>query len=195
MDSLFNMEDHVTSVCRSCYFHLRNIGSIRQYLDPDTAAQIIHSFITSRLDYCNALLYGLPDYLLLRLKKVQNTAVRIITLCKIENHITPHLKNLHWLPVSLRIDFKMLLLTYKILNGLAPSYLCDLLIIRELPRELRSTSMCNLKIPRSRTTSYGDRAFSVAAPKLWNELPPEIRDAPTLPLFKTMLKTHLFKKF
>ena len=92
MDSLFYMEDHVTSVCRSCYFHLRNIGSIRQYLDPDTAAQIIHSFITSRLDYCNALLYGLPDYLLLRLKNVQNTAVRIITLCKIENHITAHLK-------------------------------------------------------------------------------------------------------
>ena len=138
---------------------------------------------------------GLPDYLLFRLKKVQNTAVRIITLCDKKDHITPHLKTLHWLPVPLRIDFKLLLITYKIVNGLAPSYLCELLIPRNIPRELRSSSTCNFKIPRSRTTSYGDRAFSVAAPQLWNDLPPEIRDAPTLSTFKTKLKTHLFSKF
>ena len=130
-----------------------------------------------------------------RLKKVQNTAVRIITKCKIEDNITPHLKQLHWLPVPLRIDFKILLITYKIVNGLAPSYLHDLLTPHELPRELRSTSTGNLKVPRSRTTSYGDRAFSVSAPQLWNELPPDVRNAPTLSIFKTRLKTHLFGKF
>lgn len=195
MDSVLNMEDHITSVCRSCYFHLRNIGAIRKYLDPDTAAQIIHAFITSRLDYCNALLKGLPAYLLHRLTKVQNTAVRIITLCDKKDDITPHLKSLHWLPVPLRIDFKLLLLTYKVLNGLAPSYLSDLLVIKNIPRELRSSSTCNLKIPPSRTVSYGDRAFSIAAPQLWNVLPPEIRAAPTLTLFKTKLKTHLFDQF
>jgi hypothetical protein len=142
MDSVLNMEDHVTSVCRSCYFHLQNIRAIRQYLDSDTAAQIIHWFITSHLDYCNSLLYGLPDYLVYRLKKVQNTAVRIhvISKCNIEDNITPHLKQLHWLPVPLRIDIKFLLITYKIVNYLAPSYLDDLLAPHELPRELRSIS-------------------------------------------------------
>ncbi len=195
MDSVFNMEDHITSVCRSCYFHLRNIGAIRQYLDSDTAAQIIHSFVTSRLDYCNSLLHKLPDYLLLRLKKVQNTAVRIITRCNIQDNITPHLKELHWLPVSLRIEFKINLITYKVVNDIAPTYLKELLAPHELPRELRSTSSGNLKVPRSRTTSYGDRAFSVAAPQLWNKLPQEVRNAPTLEIFKTELKTHLFHKF
>ena len=155
----------------------------------------MHAYITSRLDYCNALLKGLPEYLLYRLKKVQNTAVRIITLCDKQERITPLLKRLHWLPVPLRIDFKLLLLTYKIVNGLAPSYLCELLIPRNLPRELRSSSTCNFKIPQARTTSYGDRAFSIAAPQLWNDLPPEIREAPTLSSFKSKLKTHLFNKF
>jgi hypothetical protein len=195
MDSVFSMEDHVTSVCRACYLHLRNIGAIRQYLDSDTAAQIIHSFITSRLDYCNSLLYGLPQYLLLRLQRVQNTAVRIITRCKIDDHITPHLKTLHWLPIPLRIEFKLHLTTYKIVNGLAPAYLNELLAPHDLPRELRSTSIGNLEVPRSRTTSYGDRAFSIAAPQLWNELPLDVRNATSVTNFKTQLKTHLFRKF
>ena len=195
MDSIFNMEDHVTSVCRSCYFHLRNIGTIRRYLDPESAAQIIHAFVTSRLDYCNALFHGIPQKLMYRLTKIQNTAVRIITLCKSDDNITPHLKTLHWLPVPLRIKFKLLLLCYKIINNIAPSYLTDLLTPLELPHDLRSISNGKLKVPRSRTVSYGDRAFSVAAPQLWNELPLDIRNASSLSLFKTKLKTHLFEEF
>jgi len=195
MDSILNMEDHVTSVCRTSYFHLRNIGAIRKYLDSDSAAQIIHAFVTSRLDYCNSLFHGITDKLMYRLIKIQNTAVRIITLCNPQDNITPHLKHLHWLPVPLRIKFKMLLMTYKILNGLAPSYLYDLLIPLELPHDLRSIEMGNLKVPRSRTVTYGDRAFAIAAPQLWNELPVEVRNVPTLTLFKTKLKTHLFDEF
>jgi hypothetical protein len=195
MDCIFNMNDHITSVCQSCYFHLRNIGKIRPYLDSDTAAQIIHSFVTSKLDYCNSLLYKLPDNSLDRLKKVQNTAVRIITLCPIQNNITPHLKTLHWLPVRLRIDFKILLLTFKVLNGMAPKYLCDLLHFRETPHSLRSESSKVLDTPRTRTVSYGDRAFSVGAAVLWNKLPEDIRFEEKLSTFKSKLKTHLFKKF
>ena len=195
MDSIFNMDKHVTSVCQSCYFHLRNIGKIRPYLDSDTAAQIIHSFVTSKLDYCNSLLYNLPENSISRLKKVQNTAVRIITLCHIQNNITPHLKALHWLPIRLRIDFKILLLTFKVLNGMAPKYLCDLLKYRETPHSLRSESSMFLVIPRTRTVSYGDRAFSVGAPVLWNKLPDDIRFETELTTFKSKLKTHLFKKF
>lgn len=195
MDSVLNMEDHVTSVCRTCYFHLRNIGAIRKYLDPDTAAQIIHAFVTSRLDYCNSLLHGLPKKLMSRLTKIQNTAVRIITLCNPQDNITPHLKTLHWLPVPLRIKFKLLLTCYKIINNLAPSYLNDLLIPLEIPHDLRSVAMGNFKIPKSQSVTYGDRAFSIAAPQFWNKLPLDIRNAPTLSLFKTKLKTHLFDEF
>ena len=130
-----------------------------------------------------------------RLIKIQNTAVRIITLCKSQDNITPHLKTLYWLPVPLRIDFKLLLTCYKIINNLAPSYLSDLLVPLESPHNLRSISMGNFKVPRSRTTTYGDRAFAIAAPQLWNDLPLEIRNSPTVATFKTNLKTHLFKKF
>ena len=131
IDSVFNLDHHVTSICRSCYFHLRNIGAIRRYLNSDTSAQIIHAFITSKLDYCNSLLFGLPKKSLLRLKRIQNTAIRIITLCERHDNITPHLKALHWLPIHLRIEYKIILLTFKALNGLAPQYIRDLLIVRE----------------------------------------------------------------
>lgn len=194
-DCVFNMQDHITSVCQSCYFHLRNIGSIRRYLNNDTAAQIIHSFVTSKLDYCNSLLYGLPQNSLERLKKVQYTAVRIITTCHIQNNITPHLKSLHWLPIHLRIDYKIILLTFKSLNGLAPEYLRNLLQYRKTSHSLRSESKKLLDTPRTRTTSYGDRAFSVAAPVLWNALPDDLRHETELSAFKSKLKTHLFNKF
>ena len=191
------MDNHITSVCQSCYFHIRNIASIRRYLDQEIAAQIIHAFITSKLDYCNSLLIGLTEKSLSRLKKIQNTAVRIITLCHSRDNITPHLKALHWLPVRLRIDFKILLTTFKILNDLAPSYLCELLKYKTTPRCLRSESTQELDVPRTRTTSYGDRAFTVtvAAPMLWNKFPEDIRFETELTLFKTKLKTHLFKQF
>ena len=81
------------------------------------------------------------------------------------------------------------------MNDLAPSYLCDLLIPREIPRELRSSDMDILVVPRSRTVSYGDRTFAVAAPQLWNELTLDIKRAPSLTAFKRSLKTHLFDAF
>ena len=194
-DSLFNMETHITSVCQSCYFHLRNIGTIRPFLNNDIAAQSIHLFATSKLDYCNSLIANLPEKSISSLRKVQNTAVRIITRCDIKDKITPHLKELHWLPIHLRIEYKISLFTFKILNGLAPQYLCTLLNFKTTPHSLRSESKKELVIPRARTTSYGDRAFSVIAPKLWNELPEDIRDETLLKSFKSKLKTYLFLKF
>jgi len=92
---------------------MRNIGAIRPYLDFHSASQIIHAFITSRLDYCNSLLFGLSDKSLNRLRKIQNIAVRIVSLCKRNDHITPYLKDLHRLPVHLRIHFKILLVSIR----------------------------------------------------------------------------------
>ena len=194
MDSTFKMDAHITSICQTCYYHLRNIGAIRCYLDTDTAAQLIHAFVTSKLDYCNSILFGLSNKSLSRLKKIQNTAVRIITMCNIRSNITPHLKSLHWLPVHLRIHYKIILLTFKTLNGLAPSYLFDILTLHNSSYNTRSASSNLLVIPRTRT-AYGDRAFSVAAPTLWNALPEDIRVETKLTSFKTKLKTYLFAKF
>ena len=195
MDCVMNMDAHITSVCKSAYFQLRNIGAIRQYLTKDVAAQLIHSFVSSRLDYCNSLLYGISTKSLNRLKKVQNTAARILSLSGKYNHVTPLFKELHWLPIDLRIAFKILLLTYKSVNGLGPSYLCDILQPYRPARSLRSSSYGLLVIPRARTSTYGDRAFSIAAPRLWNDLPEDIRNADCLSSFKCLLKTHLFGKF
>ena len=109
----------------------------------------------------------------------------------IYHHITPVVQQLHWLPARKRILFKILLLTYKALHGLAPDYITELLISHKPIRSLRSSSKLLLK-PAITSTSYGDRSFSAAAPKLWNELPISIRSAKSLDVFKTLLKTHLF---
>ena len=142
----------------------------------------------------NSLLYGLPDCLLKKLQHVQNAAARLITLSRKHEHITPILFNLHWLPINYRIIFKILLITYKALNDLAPSYVRDLLTPYTPSRQLRSSSKELLSIPRFNLKTYGARSFSVAAPTLWNTLPSDIKNSSSVSLFKHKLKTFLFKK-
>ena len=105
------------------------------------------------------------------------------------------LQQLHWFPVSYRVVFKILLLVYKARHGLCPGYVSELLQERKSSRALRSSSLGLLATPTSRTNSYGDRTFSVCAPKLWNCLPNHVRYVGTLPLFKKNLKTYLFSIF
>ena len=105
------------------------------------------------------------------------------------------LQQLHWFPVSYRVVFKILLLVYKARHGLCPGYVSELLQERKSSRALRSSSLGLLATPTSRTNSYGDRTFSVCAPKLWNCLPNHVRNVGTLPLFKKNLKTYLFSIF
>ena len=149
--------------------------------------------MTSRLDYCNGLLYGLPKELTNRLQGVLNTAARLVTLTRKYDNITPVLKELHWLPVQFRTTYKILLQVFKALNGLAPQYLSEKLTIKE-NIGLRSDNQNLLKIPKSRLKSYGDRAFSVAGPILWNDLPENLRLCTSLDNFKHLLKTHLFRQ-
>jgi hypothetical protein len=191
-DETMSMENHVNNVCRAAHMHLRNIGRIRRYLTQEAAEVLVHSFVSTKLDYMNALLVGLPGKLLKKLQKVQNLAARIVTKTKRTDHITPILKKLHWLPVCQRIEYKILMLTYKALNGLAPDYIKDMLVPYVPTRTLRSEGQMLLVEPSTKT-SYGDRRFSKMAPKLWNRLSLKIRQSSTIDIFKSNLKTYLFR--
>ena len=192
-DPSMNMAAHVSKAVKSANYHLRNIGRIRKYLTAESTKGAVISLVTSRFDYCNGLLCGMPEELICKLQRVQNNAARVITLTKKYDHITPVLKELHWLPVRKRIEFKILLLAYKCLHGTAPSYLREMLKEYVPPRTLRSTSKNLLCEPRTNMKTYGDRSFSACAPKLWNQLPNNIRAAGSVAIFKRQLKTHLFK--
>ncbi|KAF7705582.1 hypothetical protein HF521_020868, partial [Silurus meridionalis] len=121
------------------------------------AEKLVHAFMTSRIDYCNALLVGCPSSLINKLQLVQNAAARILTRSRKYDHITPILSSLHWLPVKFRIDFKLLLLTYKALNGLAPMYFSSLLTRYNLPRSLRSQNSGLLVVPRIAKSTKGGK--------------------------------------
>ncbi|KAI2647424.1 RNA-directed DNA polymerase from mobile element jockey [Labeo rohita] len=119
-DGNLSFENHISSICKTAFFHLKNISKLRPMLSMSNAETLIHAFMTSRLDYCNALLGGCSARLINKLQLVQNAAARVLTRTKKYDHISPVLSTLHWLPIKHRIDFIILLITYKALNGLAP---------------------------------------------------------------------------
>ena len=120
-DSPCSLRDHVAYMCRWINFNLYFIGKIRKYLDGPTVEKLLNATITSSLDYCNSLMLSIPKELITQLQILQNNAARVITQWRKYDHITPVLIDLHWLPIKQRIDFKILLLTYKTLNGLTPA--------------------------------------------------------------------------
>ncbi len=182
---------HVKVVTKSAYYHLKNIARIRCFVCSQDLEKLVHVFITSRVDYCTGLLTGLPKKTIRHLQLIQNTAARILTRTRKSEHITPVLRSLQWLPVTFRIDFKVLLLVYKSLNGLGPRYIADMLTEYKPNRPLRSLGSSQLEIPRVHT-KQGESAFSYFAARSWNQFPEEIRCAKTLATFKSRLKTHLF---
>ena len=121
------------------YRHLHNVKRIRKYLSRESTEMLVHAFITSRVDYCNSLLYGLPNYQLNKLQRVLNASARLVCNAPRFCHISPLLRGLHWLPVKARIEFKILLITFKAIHGLAPKYLCDLLTFKSSLYNLRSS--------------------------------------------------------
>jgi len=151
-----------------------------------------NAFMNSSLDYCNALLSGCSAHLINKLQLVQKVAARVLTRTRKYDHNSLVLSALHWLPIKHCIDFKILLITYKALNGLAPQYLNKLLLHYSPPRPLRSQNSGNLIIPRISKSTAGGRSCSYLAPKLWNSLPNIVREADTPFQFKSRLKTHLF---
>ena len=193
LDSTLTLRTHINNISRSGSLSLHELSKIRKFLSQKDTERVVHAFISSKLDYCNGLFYGLPSSEIQKLQRLQNAAARLITRTKKFDHITPVLINLHWLPIEHRVIFKLLLFTYKALHGLAPDYLANLLTFYKPVRTLRSSRSINLFVPRSRTSTYGDRSFACVSPRLWNKLPDFIRHSETLDSFKTRLKTHLFK--
>ena len=137
-DNLLNMEAFINAKCKSARYCLRNISRVRRGLTTAATETLVNAYVTSKLDYCNVLLNGLPSKLLSRLQKVQNYAARVITYHPLRESITPTLASLHWLPIEQRVHYKVLLYVYKAVNGQAPLYMVELLRPYIPTRSLRS---------------------------------------------------------
>ena len=187
LDSQLTFSPQISMILTQSYRDISNIGKIRKYLTTNDIKCLVHAFVVSRIDNCNSVLYGLPDYEINRLQMLQNSCARLIYGRKKYDHVSDLFYELHWLPVKQRIIFKILLFVFKIFLETAPSYLKNCL--RIINSETRLAH-----IPRTRS-SYGDRAFTNFAPRLWNALPDFIRTSETLSYFKAHLKHHLFSNY
>ena len=192
-DSEMNLSCNINNVCKKSYFQLHKLHQIKYYLSPKILESLVHAFITSNLDYCNSLYINLPKKAINKLQKIQNSAARLITGSSKYCHITPILQQLHWLPVSKRVKFKVLTTVFKCLNNMAPKYLSDNIKIYIPTRNLRSINQYKLIEPPT-TNNYGKRSFFYAGPFLWNQLPLTIRKLTSYSLFKKELKTHIFNQ-
>ena len=192
-DSDMSFTKQISSVSKSCHFHIRDIRRIRPLLSSSIAITLANSLVSSKLDYCNSLYFGIHQKDLNRLQIIQNSLARAITYTPKRDHIKPVLEKLHWLPIKQRIDYKICLLTYKSLHLNQPVYLRKTLSFPSHNISTRSTDSAAL-FPKQAKTSFGNRGFSVAAPRLWNSLPSEVRSALPISSFRSKLKTHLFKE-
>ena len=189
-----NMNKHISNICKSAYCELRRIASIRHLLSMEATKNLICSLIFSKLDYCNSLLVNLPKHQIQKLQRVQNSAARLIYQIKRSEHITPFLKELHWLPISSRIKYKISSLCFKSLEDpFFPLYLKNQLKIYSPTRTLRSSNDDRCFIVPRTSRIVGDRSLGFAGPSIWNSLPAEIRHTNSLQQFKSSLKTHLFR--
>ena len=170
------MTTQINKICQSGYYHLSNVRQIRRYLTDNSTKLLVQAVIMARVDYCSSLLYGTPAVHLAKLQHLQNSAARLISHTPRHHHITPVLYALHWLPVRFRIEYKIAVITFKTIHGMAPKYLHDLINIRQNRHyNLRSNKgivLCDASGKFKRT--LGDRSFRAAAPKIWNKLPDDV---------------------
>src|SRR6218665_1898070 len=197
LPSDLSMKDHVAQTGRRCFRQLCLLKGCIKSLPFEAARAAVAAFVTSQVDRYNSLLVGTPKYLLDCLQSVLNGAARLLCNRRKYDHVTPILHDvIHWLPVPLRVEFKICLLVYKSLHGAAPGYLRD--YCKETHSSasglrLRSTDKCDLLVRRMKTR-FGDRAFSAAGPRCWNKLSAALRAANLIDSFKTGLKTYLLSK-
>ena len=134
------MNCHITDLCRAVYLEIRRLRHMSRYIDENSLKTLASSFILSKLDYCNSLFKNLNKCQIEKLQKLQNFAAKTIMKKSLYDHVTPCLVHLHWLPIKYRIDYKIAVLTFKCINGLAPDYLAELIQTYEPSRNLRSST-------------------------------------------------------
>ena len=194
LDSELTMKHHVSRITSSCFFHLRRLRQIRRVAGPEVTKRLVSVFILSRLDYCNAALAGLPQSTIKPLQRVQNAAARLITNSRQRDHITPDLKQLHWLPINFRIKYKLCLMMHLILTQQCPDYMIETTSLTATSATrvgLRSGNGLSFRQPKVHT-KFGERAFSYSGPAAWNSLPYYLQSTTNTNSFKRLLKTHLF---
>ena len=194
-DQEMSFRSHVTHIQRNVRYQLRNLSFIRKYLSKSAAEILIHALISSRLDFSNSLLCNLSKKDVTKLQRLQNSAARLLTFTNKFDSMSPVLRSLHWLPVEKRIIFKILLLVHHSVHSFSPIYISNSVQKYNPTRRLRSSSdTFLLQTPRVKH-GYGDHAFSVMGPKLWNKLPLQLRELSSTESFKSKLKTYLFLSY
>ncbi len=188
------MNCHVTNLCKAVYLEIRRLKQLSKFVDRGSLQTLAASFILSRLDYCNALFKNMKGYQISKLQKLQNFAAKVVLGKSLYDHVTPCLFELHWLPISFRIDYKIAVTTFKCLHDLSPEYLSDLIEVYTPSRPLRSASSALLKPKVTKFKTLGDRSFAYTAPSVWNSLPEYLRKETSIDSFKKNLKTFYFKK-
>jgi len=196
IDSNVAMQSYVSRTVSGCFAVLRQLRSIRRSVCDSVFHSLVVSLVMPRLDYCNATLARLPASQPSRLQSVLNAAARLIHRSSQYEHVTPMLRDLHWLWSPERITFKLAVLIYRCLHGLAPWYLSDHIqsVAVSNRRRLQSSSSPQLVIRRTQPSTVGNRAFPLAGCRLWNSLLPDVTSASTLSVFRNRLKTYLFSR-
>ena len=197
-DSTMSMQKYVNAIISKGYFHMSNFWKAASKLAQELKLQLVTSYVLPLIDYCNITLLAASKLYIDKLQKLLNNAVRFIfnlTGKKYRCSITPYLKQLHILPVLLRIKYKVALTVYKCFHDLAPSYLQDLIKPKFTFSHLRSSNdVYSLQsvVPKSK---YGESTFEYAAPRVWNALPINVKHSPSLDCFKKRLKSHYFIEY
>lgn len=197
LDSALSMKNQISSIAKSCFFHLRRIRQVKKSLNEKCLRTLVQALVISRIDYCNSVLYGLPASTLQPLTSVLHYAAKLVKHLTPFDHVTPALRELHWLPIKARINFKICLLMYRVFTNSSPSYVSSLVTpcsSLQSRRGLRSSSQGDFAVTRS-LRKFGNRAFAIAGPAEWNKLPDYIRKSSTPVIFKNNLKTYLFKMY
>ena len=193
LDKHLTFKQHITTKCKTAMFNIQRIKHIRKYLTKETCKTLVMGLVTSYLDYCNSLLYGLPVINLNKLQCIQNIASKLMLQKSKYESNTLCLMELNWLPIHVRIEFKVLVYVYSCLDNAASVYMRKMLQRYSTREGLRSNNMEHLLvIPKTKRKTFVDGSFSVCGPQLWNHLLTKLRTAPNLETFKSSLKTHLF---
>jgi hypothetical protein len=192
LDSTLSLNPHCAAISSSLRSIARSIRHIKPCLDVSSANGIAVALGNGRLDYCNSILSGVSQNNTDLLQRAQNAVARAVLGRPFRSSATANLKELHWLPVTARIQFKLCCLVYKLSKKHSPMYLDNLLQNYAPTRTLRSGSELQLVVPKSHLHST-ERRFAFGAPYAWNSLPVEIKNIKVFASFRKKLKQHLFK--